>query len=202
MQKVLFCPFCGEAFEGETRCPAHELALVPWSALPGRKASVADEQALPWTSPRLGRGAVALGAVLALGAFVALPLARVEGDLQMGGSMLALASSGTHKLWLVPAAAWAQLAILYRRRTPAAMRGARLAVALVACVAPACALWTWSGARAAVDLLAARTHQDLQMFPAAGAYALALAFVAMLLGALRLGVVRDGSSARVPSTEN
>jgi hypothetical protein len=187
MHPILFCPFCGEAFEGEARCPAHELELVPWSALPKNRAVPADDEPLVWPSPRLGRGYVASGAAVALLAFVALPLARVDGDQQMGGAMLALALHGTHKLWLIPAAAWAQLAILYRRRTPAAMRAARLAVALVACVLPLSALWTYAAVRDAVSLLAQRTGQDLYLHVASGAYALALAFVAMLAGSLRLG---------------
>ena len=32
---VLFCPFCRESFEGETHCPEHELALVPFDRLEG-----------------------------------------------------------------------------------------------------------------------------------------------------------------------
>ena len=28
MHPILVCPVCGEAFEGEARCPAHELELV------------------------------------------------------------------------------------------------------------------------------------------------------------------------------
>jgi len=189
MDDVLFCPFCGEAFEGETRCPAHELRLVPWRELPRRERAAPDDDAeLAWSSPRLGRGPVAFGAGLALLAFAILPLARVEGALQMGGSMLVLALSGTPKLWLVPAAAWAQLAILYRRRSPAAMRSARLAVALVACVPLLTCVWTWLGAHEAVSLLAERTRQDLHMRPALGAYAIALAVLAMLAGAIRLGV--------------
>lgn len=190
MDHVLFCPFCGEAFEGETRCPAHELELVPWRELPGPVREPPPDEPLPWFSPRLGRGFVASGAGLALLAFAVLPLARVEGDLQMGGSMLALALGGTPRLWLVPAAAWAQLAILYRRRTPSAMRGARLAVALVALVPVLAGVWTWVGAHAAVELLAEGTRQQLHLRPASGAYVLALAVAAMLVGAFRLGESR------------
>jgi hypothetical protein len=192
MDDVLFCPFCGEAFEGETRCPAHELRLVPWRDLPQAERPLPDDEAkLAWSSPRLGRGYVAFGAGLALVAFATLPLARVEGELQMGGTMLALALGGTPKLWLVPAAAWAQLAILHRRRSPAAMRSARLAVALVACVPVLTCVWTWLGAHEAVSLLAERTRQDLHMRTGLGAYAIALSAVTMLVGAFRLGVVEQ-----------
>jgi hypothetical protein len=187
MHEVLFCPFCGEAFEGAERCPEHELRLVPWRALPQSPHVPADDEPLPWQSALLGRGLVAAGAALALLAFVALPLARVDGALAMGGSMLLLALSGTPKLWLVPAAACAQLAILYRRRSAASMRAARLAVAFVACVPALAGLWTWSGASAAVALLAERMQQPLSLSAGAGAYALALSVVLMLLGASRLG---------------
>jgi hypothetical protein len=187
MSQVLFCPFCGEAFEGETRCPAHELRLVPWQDLPQPDRVPPDDRPLPWSSPRFGRGYVAAGAAIALLAFAALPLARVEGALQMGGTMLALALSGTHKLWLVPAAAWAQFAILYRRRTPAAMRGARLAILLVGLVPALACGWTWLGAHDAVSLLASRTRQELHMRAALGAYAIAAAVVLMVTGAVRLG---------------
>jgi hypothetical protein len=196
MEDVLFCPFCGEAFEDETRCPAHELRLVPWNELPAGERAASDEnRELPWTSLRLGRGFVATGAALTLLAF-ALPLARVEGAVPMGGSMLVLALGGTPKLWLVPAAAWAQCAILYRRRSPIAMRSARLAVALVACVPVLACVWTWLGAREAVSLLAASTRQDLHLRPAPGAYTIGLAVASMLVGALRFGI--DARRTRAP----
>jgi len=197
MHQVLFCPFCGEAFEGAERCPEHELLLVPWRALPQKPHVPADDEPLPWQSALLGRGLVAAGAALSLLAFVALPLARVDGALAMGGSMLLLALSGTPKLWLVPAAACAQLAILYRRRTAASMRAARLAVGFVACVPALAAVWTWLGARNAVALLAERLHQPLQLQPASGAYALGLAAVLMLIGATQLGA----KSSHVPTDE-
>jgi hypothetical protein len=187
MDQVLFCPFCGEAFEGATSCPEHELALVPWRELPQPAHEPPADEPLSWFSPRLGRGLVALGAGVLLMAFAALPLARVEGALQMGGTMLALAIGGTPRLWLVPAAAWAELAILYRRRTPSAMRGARLAVALVALVPAVACFWAWLGARAAVALLADGTQQELHLRPASGAYAVAFAVALLLAGAVRLG---------------
>ena len=190
MDQVLFCPFCGEAFEGETTCPEHELPLVAWSELRRAPAAAASDEQLAWFSLRLGRGLVAAGAALALLSFLLLPLARVEGDLKMGGTMLRLALSGTPRLWLVPAAVWAQLLILYRRRTPSAMRSARLAVALVALVPLIACVWTWVGAHAAVELLAQGTQQELRLRLASGAHAMALAIAAMLAGAARLGTER------------
>ena len=78
MPEVLFCPFCGEAFEGETRCPEHELLLLPWTELPRKPRAADAHAALPWYSPRAGRGGVFAGACIALLSFAALPLARVE----------------------------------------------------------------------------------------------------------------------------
>lgn len=187
---VLFCPFCREAFEGEQRCPEHELELVRWSLLPTAVPEQMDDFSLPWPSPRFGRGWVAAGAGLSLLAFSALSIARVEGDLRMGGSMLMLALGGTPKLWLVPAAAWAQLMILYRRRSPAAMRGARLAVAIVACIPALAAALTFFDASTAIDAIERTRHLELELYPGAGVYALAIAATSMLGGAIKLGATR------------
>jgi hypothetical protein len=187
MDTVLFCPFCGEAFEGPTHCPEHELTLVPWAALPKIEPPAGEHEPLPWHSPRGGRAWVATGAALILLAFAALPLARVGGALHMGGSMLRLALAGTPRLWLVPAAAWAELLILYRRRTPRSMRGARLAAILIAGVPALAVLSTWLAARQAVALLAERTRAQLFLHIGAGAYAIWLATLPLLFGAARLG---------------
>jgi hypothetical protein len=187
MSEVLFCPFCGEAFEGEALCPEHELELLPWNRLPRKPRAADADAALAWYSPRSGRGSVFAGAAIALLAFAALPLARVDGALKLGGSMLALALHGTPQLWLVPAAAAAEVLILRRRTTPLAMRGARVAVALVGFVPAIAGYWTWLRARSAVAALAEQRGLDLPLVPAAGAYALALASVLLIAGAVRLG---------------
>jgi hypothetical protein len=187
MDPVLFCPFCGEAFEGETHCPEHELRLLPWAALPRAAAKLSEHEPLPWHSPQLGRAWTAMGAALVLLAFVVLPLARVDGALHMGGSMLQLALAGTPRLWLVPLAAWAELLILYRRRTPRAMRGARLAAMLIGCVPGLIVLSTWLATRQAVALLAERMQAHLLLHLGAGAYAIWLATLPLLVGASRLG---------------
>jgi hypothetical protein len=187
MDTVLFCPFCGEAFEGPTHCPEHDLRLVPWAALPKADPMVREHEPLPWQSPRVGRAWVAGGAASILLAFVALPLARVDGALHMGGSMLRLALAGTPRLWLVPLAVWAELLILYRRRTPWAMRGARLAALLIGCVPALAVLSTWLATRHAVALLADRMRAQLLLHLGSGAYAIWLATLPLLMGASRLG---------------
>jgi hypothetical protein len=188
MDKVLFCPFCGEAFEERTHCPEHELALLPWADLPRPERELPEHEALPWYSPRMGRLGVAASAVLMLFAFVALPVGRVDGAVHMGGSMLRLALRGTPRLWLVPAAAAAVLMILYRRRSPLAMRSARLAVGLVGSVPLPAALSTWFAARRAVALLAERTREDLVLQVGAGLYVIGIATLALLAVCARLGV--------------
>jgi hypothetical protein len=189
MPDVLFCPFCGEAFEGEAHCPEHELALLPWTELARRRRAPRADEPLAWYSPRAGRGVVFAGALLALIA-LGLPLARVDAAIKLGGSMLALALHGSPRLWLVPAAAAAELLILRRRTTPLAMRRARLAVALVGAVPALAGAWTWSGAGQAVALLAQTRGESLPLVPAAGAYVLGLASVLLIAGALRLGTAR------------
>ena len=186
-ETVLFCPFCGDAFEGQALCPDHELPLVPWQQLPRAKRSDPPEVALPWFSPRLGRAWLAASSALSLLAFVALPLGRVSGGASMGGTLLQLALQGAHKLWLVPAASLTLLALLHRRRSPRAMQAVRLAAVFTVMVAPVATLWAWSGIAEAVTLLGAREGQHLVPVLASGGYAIWLAVVPGAIGALTLG---------------
>jgi hypothetical protein len=186
-ETVLFCPFCGDGFEGQTLCPDHELALVPWQELPRAKQSDPPELDLARHSLRLGRGWLALASLAMLFGFAALPLGRVSGAASMGGTMLQLALHGAHKLWLVPAASLTLIALLYRRRSPRAMRAARLAALFTVLVAPLAVLWAWSNTLAAVALLAERTGQPLLPTLASGGYTVLLATIPALIGALRLG---------------
>jgi len=77
-----------------------------------------------FADPRLGRGAVLLGAMLVLLGFVA-PFVSAE---ILAASALEVAIDGADNLWLTPGAAIAVLWILWRRRSRHAMRAARLAV--------------------------------------------------------------------------
>jgi hypothetical protein len=196
MDQVRFCPFCGEAFEDLTHCPEHELELLPWAALARSERVVSEHEVLAWFSPRLGRGWVAAGAVSMLLAFMTLPLGRVQGAVHMGGSMLRLALAGAPRLWLIPAAAWAVLAILYRRRTPRAMQGARLAVALLGAVPLFAAASTFTSSQRAVALLASHSGQELQLGLGAGVYVIGLATLAVLAASPRLGTQGRSESGR------
>ncbi len=199
MAEVLFCPFCRESFEGERECPEHELALVPFFDLPGERRALGDDERVAWHSPALGRGPVAAAALAKLIAFATMPLSRVEGPTAMGGTMLRLASESTPKLWLVPAAALAILAILLRRRTPVGLRGVRVLVPLLALVAPATVLWSWSGISEAMALLSERSGQRLTPRLALGAYVVLAASLPCLVFGLRLGTQRRGRARWNPS---
>src|SRR3954447_13256416 len=68
--QVLFCPFCRESFEGRSKCPEHDLALVGFDKLgpdpfePENMPEVVDETPLATIDPAFGRGYVAAGALL------------------------------------------------------------------------------------------------------------------------------------------
>lgn len=188
MGELRFCPFCREAFDDVTHCPEHELELVPWLALRGARGSSQTDGPVAWFSPRHGRGLVAAGALLTLLSFAVLSLARVHGDVTMGADMLRFAMTGrAPRLWLVPAAAIAQLAVLYRRRTPQAMRGARLVTLMLSLVPSAAVVWALAGVDEAVGLLAERSGKSLHVDLGAGAIAIWLSALPMIVGSLRLG---------------
>ena len=75
--------------------------------------------------PRHGRGAVLMSAATLLVAF-GVPFVRSRG---VSASALEVAIDGATNLWMVPVAAIAVLLILARRKTLAAMRRSRLAIA-------------------------------------------------------------------------
>lgn len=120
---IAFCPFCRDGFEGMAECPEHQLTLVPIDSLP-RPAAQPLGAVTFFADPRLGRGAVLLGAAFALLGF-ALPFVRAGG---IDASALEVAIDGAHNLWLTPGAACGVLAVLWARRSAPAMRSARLAV--------------------------------------------------------------------------
>lgn len=187
--EILFCPFCREAHEGLDRCPEHDLRLVSGLTLARQPRVTADDDIVPWYSPKLARGWLALGAALALLAFLAGSIASIEGEPDMSGRMLELASRSAPRLWLIPVASSMLLALLARRRTPRAMRSARLAALLLAVAPAVVVVWTLLGMEEALSLLRARTRQPLALQAGMGAWVVALATCAMVLGALRLGVL-------------
>lgn len=182
---VLFCPFCAEAFEGLDRCPTHELALVPFRQLP--RARVPDDARVALGSPTLGRGALFAGALGTLIAFFC-PLVRLSGQVEVQNSLRELASGRAPRLWLVPAAAVAVLSILARRRTPAGMRGARLALFLISLLPSGLVLFTLAGAGAAAQRMAEQLGARIFVHFGAGAWLTWLAAIPLLWGSARFGV--------------
>jgi len=181
--QVLFCPFCRESVEDAERCPEHDLPLVPWHVL--RPEPGAGDDARRLRSLRVRRGLLAACAAVISLAFVFAPLAVVRGGALRGGSMLALAIGGAHRLWLVPAAAAALLATVVRRRDETALRRARFALAVPAVVAPAAVVWAWAGVRDAVALLGQQRGEQLTLDFGWGAACVALAGCVALVTALK-----------------
>jgi fumarate reductase subunit D len=190
---VLFCPFCGESFEQVTRCPDHDLALVPWHALASSRTAAPqpDEPVARW-SPRHGRGLFVASAVLTLIAFVSLPLGHVQGDARYGGSLVSLAAHGAHRLWLVPAGALALWVSTLRRRTLRSLHAARLALLVLALVPASAAAWAFEGSRQAVAQLSAQSGGGLSLVAGSGLIAVWLGALPALYAAVRLFRHRPG----------
>ncbi len=134
--RILFCPFCRECFEGEARCPEHDLALVSFDALPKTAEDLAhelprDDEDVSTFDGRFGRGFVVAGALTFLAAFAMTFVdITVQGDAS-GFSGFEAASGRAPNLWTVPFVGVVLIAILVRRRSLAKMRGARLSVMLL-----------------------------------------------------------------------
>lgn len=193
-----FCPFCRECFEDETQCPEHELALVPFDALPRED----DPDALPSyeekVAPldlRFGRGIVMGGIALTLIGFAAPVLEVVTSSQARAFSGLEAATLRAPSLWTVPFVALMFVWILARRRTPLAMLGARL-VALLCAVAPLVsllytALKVEQGARQFVE----QSGQSMTVSLAWGAWVIGAGAVLLLIGSARLGVIPGAAKA-------
>jgi hypothetical protein len=195
---ILFCPFCRETFEGETRCPEHELALVPFDRLPGlasRDVVPRDDALLGTFDLRFGRGLVGAGAVLAVVGFLC-PLGTIGAAgqvLHVTGPSVAVTHAPT--LWIVPGIGFAALLLLAQRRTLARMRAIRLVVPLLAWGVPMAA---WSAARR-LDRWAAQMQVGEEQAVAHlgwGLVVLGVATLMMMVGGLRLGV--PPASAALP----
>ena len=182
-----FCPFCREAFDEIERCPHHDVALVSLRELGQLSAAnVPDDKPVSLWSARFGRGWVALGALGTLLSFLG-PFGQLHGDLEISNTLLHLARGRALRLWVVPLAAFALFLTLYRRRSPAAMRGARLGTLITACLPSAVVLVTWQGAVAAANAMAGSGNQvSFQL--GFGSYAVFLSGALAIFGSVRLGV--------------
>jgi len=183
---VLFCPFCAEPFEGVARCPTHDLELVPFREL-ARLRAIDDEARVPVFTLGMGRGPLFLGAALTLVAFVC-PLVRLSGQIELTNTIVELAIGRAPRLWLVPAAALAILSIVVRRRTPVGMRGARLALWLLALLPSIVVAVTVSGAHQATAQLAGRLGTRIDVHWGAGTWLVWIAALPSIWGSARFGV--------------
>ena len=197
----LFCPFCEECFEDEERCPEHDIPLVPFEELAaarGRAAPGDDEDVSPleW---RYGRLPVLIGALMVLVGFF-LPFVRAsfpDGTVS-GGTGLAMASNMALNLWIVPAVGATMLSILGRRRTPRRMRGARLAVLLLALLAVSSLIYTVSGVYRGAARFHAAYGQTVEVSALPGLYVMGAGLLALLVAAPFFGRARiTGPSYRV-----
>lgn len=187
---VLFCPFCEESFEGETRCPEHDLALVTLLRLQRQRgpAIPADDEDVALHDGRFGRGLLLVAAATVLVAFFLPVLRVVYPDGESSASGFAAASSVAANLWVVPAVAVAFLSILLRRRTPAKLRGSRLAVAALAGLGLTSLGFTLARVYAGVSRNEALFGVQAEVHVLWGAWLLCGALLLALVAGLRLGV--------------
>ncbi len=159
----LFCPFCGDCFEGEARCPAHDLPLVPLDALDGMhgQSVPGDHEPVAPYDPRFGRAWIWTGALLVVLGFFLPFVTSTQGARVTTATGLQVASRVALNLWLLPLIALTWTTTLTRRRTLAQMRSARVAVAAL-CV----------GASASLGYSFWRIHQGAERI--ARAYGLAV----------------------------
>lgn len=187
---VLFCPFCRECFEGEETCPEHELVLVPFVELPEakRRAQVGEGERVGSWDLGYGRGYVFLGSALMfigfLGSFVR---SNLGGGAQATG--LELASTVAVNLWVVPCVATSLVAILMRRRTLGEMRGARVALPLVAMTAGASLVLTFYKVHTAAAMIAERVGEEIVIDVLWGVWVVALGVLVAIYGGARAGHV-------------
>lgn len=200
---LLFCPFCRECFErsesllsnGTPQCPEHELALVAFDQLPRSLEEIEselpqDDEDLTLFDPRFGRGFVLGGAGLLVASFFMTFVEISSRGETRAFSGMAAASGRAPNLWTVPFVAVMIVAILFRRRSLAKMRGARLSILLLA-LAPLFALgYSYLQVSSGAALESAASGTEMLVSPGAAVYVAAAAAISIAIGAYRLGIVR------------
>jgi hypothetical protein len=186
-----FCPFCRDCFEGVETCPDHDIALVPFDALPKIRRPVRDNEVLAVFDLRYGRGVV-LGGALLMVVGMALPLATTTVEEPLTVTGFGLAMTRAPHLWAVPLVAAAFISVLFRRRSLAAMRGARVAVPVLSLIsATALGYTVMALARGAAQLGSRIGGGHVIPFGLeVGFWALVVGMVLATVGGLMLGVVR------------
>lgn len=199
--RILFCPFCRECFEGEARCPEHDLALVAFEALPRTAEDLAaeiprDDEDISAFDPRFGRGIVVIGAMLFLVSFGMRFVDITVQDESTGFSAFEAASMRAPNLWTIPFVGVVLLAILMRRRSLAKMRSARLSMLLLA-IAPLFAIG-YSYFRVLEGAAQSAGAHPMNVSPGIGVIVAAVGTFVVAYGARKLGTtgVRDVGPSR------
>ncbi|NOY93057.1 MAG: hypothetical protein GXP55_17875 [Deltaproteobacteria bacterium] len=186
---VLFCPFCRECYEGETLCPEHELVLVPFSSLPEahRREVPGEFDLLSLFEPRFGRAVVFSGALAMLVGFFGTFASSTQGARELSSTGLQLASTVALNLWFLPMVAGGLLSILARRRTPASLRSARLAIALLGAMGAMAVGYSFYRIHVTAAQLAQRSHELVEVSLGWGAWLALVGVVVAFVGGLRVG---------------
>jgi hypothetical protein len=186
---LLFCPFCREAFEGQVRCPDHDLALVPWDELPRSESEELDEgDAVSPVDLRFGRGEIFASVALLFGSVLCPLFTVTEGENERAFSLLEAATDRHPNLWTVPFVATVALSVALRRRTIREMLGARLALLILALGPLASLGYTLWRVSTNADSLGAALHRTIGVTPAWGVAPVLAGAALLAVGSVRLGV--------------
>lgn len=190
----LFCPFCEECFEGEERCPEHDIPLVPFEDLAAARGRdmPADDERVAALDPRFGRLALGIGAMAVLAGFF-LPF--VESTFPDGtvssGTGFETASNVALNLWIVPAVAGTVISILVRRRKPLQMRGARLAVLVLGIIAVSSLIYTVSRVFHGAESVREAYGQTIEVTLQPGLYVMSAGLLVVMAAAPFFGRIRQ-----------
>jgi len=195
----LFCPFCGECFEGEERCPEHDIPLVPFEKLDrlrGRPLPEDDEPVDFWDL-RFGRGVVLLGALLTLVGFFLPFVSSAFDERSVTASAFQTASGGAAmNLWVVPLVTLTLVSVIMRRRTPNQMRGMRLLVPALGGLAATSLGYTLYRILAGASEVMRLYGAQVEVAPAWGAVVLCVGILLVILGGVRLGAAPPEKAPR------
>lgn len=185
---VLFCPFCGESFEDVERCPDHDIPLITFDELERLRREAPDEhQPLAYHEARFGRGLLFVAGVSMLFGFVMpfVEVAHPQGDVRTTG--FSTAATLALNFWVVPATAVMLVSIAIRRRTRAALRGARLAVVGLALLGGSSLGLTLYRIHAGATRLERAYHEDVPVALLSGFWVIAIALAMALFAGATLG---------------
>lgn len=185
----LFCPFCGECFEGESQCPEHDIPLVPFQELDrlrGRPNPGEDEE-VAFYDLRFGRGLVfAAAALMVLGFFLPVLASHFGSEVRVATGFDA-ASTVAMNLWVLPLVAITMVSIVTRRRTPAAMRGVRLAIPALGVMGGTSLAYTIWRVSEGAERIMQMYGQEVEVELRFGIWVAAAGVLLALVGGLRLG---------------